>query len=173
MSIRKSLSWLRKDLWQRLQNVAMTLALLASYFQLWAEDSHETQRKWMTWNCYSRLWPWSSGLWLRFKKRKEKHSFWILGGNTELVVSFGNINVMYRVGFMAWSYLEFRRLRGIKCCSYSMGFGGWMVYIIKREICAFKALCIAEHRGGILEFITMGKLFFTFKCAYDSVKSPF
>lgn len=28
----------------------------------WAEDSHETQRKWMTWNSYSRLWLWSSVL---------------------------------------------------------------------------------------------------------------
>lgn len=66
---------------------------------------------------------------------------------------------MYRVGFMAWSYLEFRRLRGIKCWSYSMGFGGWMVDTMKREICAFRALCIAEHRGGILKFIPWANVF--------------
>ena len=169
MSIRKSLSWLRKDLWQRFQNVAMTLALLAGCFQLcclsWRTEQKiamkPRENEWLeiaTLDCDSDQvfynWGW---------RKEKKNTFFESGGKYGVVVSFGNINVMYRVGFMAWSYLEFRRLKGIKCWSYSMGFGGWMVDTMKREICAFKALCIAECRGGILEFIPWANFFFYFQ----------
>ena len=68
--------------------------------------------------------------------------------------------------------LGFRRLRGIKCWSYSMGFGGWMVDTMKREICAFKALCIAECRGGILQFIPWATFFFLLSNVSMTLSSP-
>lgn len=72
---------------------------------------------------------------------------------------------------MAWSYLDIRRLQGIKCWSYSMDFGGWMVDIMKRQTCAFKALCIAEHWGGVLEFIPRVNILYFQMCLWP-LSSP-
>lgn len=94
----------------------MTLALLAGYFQLcclsWGTEQKTAMKpkenEWpeiATLDCdYDQVfydWGW---------RKEKKNTFFESGEKYRVVVSFGNINVMYRVGFMAWSYLDLEGL---------------------------------------------------------------